>query len=296
MTDMAPIPARGAPDWAEDGADWPHRDLSRFATVGRIAWHVQEGGAEGAPWVLLIHGTGAASHSWRGLIPRLTPAWRVIAPDLPGHGFTRSPGSHPLSLGSMAADIAALCAARGAAPDLIVGHSAGAAIALRLALDGRVRPRALVLVNGALTPFRGLAGVLFPAMAKMIWLTPFAAQAAARLAAGPGTAERLIGNTGSTIDAEGLSLYARLFRRPAHVGATLGMMAQWDLGGLTRDLPRLDLPVTLAIGLRDRAVPPGETRAAARALRQARVVEFPEHGHLLHEEAPEAVAGLIAEI
>ena len=50
------------------------------------------------PVVLLIHGTGAASHSWRGLAPLLASDFTLIAPDLPGHGFTQTPLAHRLSL------------------------------------------------------------------------------------------------------------------------------------------------------------------------------------------------------
>ncbi|MFX4944941.1 alpha/beta fold hydrolase, partial [Acinetobacter baumannii] len=72
-------------------------------------WHVQVMG-EG-PVALLAHGTGAATHSWRKLMPILAKSFTVIAPDLPGHGFTDTPPSHRLSLVSMASDLAALCRA-----------------------------------------------------------------------------------------------------------------------------------------------------------------------------------------
>jgi magnesium chelatase accessory protein len=105
----------------------------------------------------------------------------------------------------------------------------------------------------------------------------------------------LIEGTGSRIDAEGLAFYERLIATPSHVTATLAMMARWDLNPLIADLPKLDLPVTLAIGLRDRAVPPEGTRGVARRLRFATLREYPENGHLMHEEAPERFADLILE-
>ena len=55
--------------WSRDGADWPNRDASIFVEAAGIRWHVQRMG-EGPP-LLLIHGTGAATHSWRGLLPLL---------------------------------------------------------------------------------------------------------------------------------------------------------------------------------------------------------------------------------
>ncbi len=84
LTAMASTDDR--PAFARAGRDWPNREASRFVTAGGLTWHVQEAG-EG-PVLLLVHGTGAATHSWRGLMPLLARDFRVIAPDLPGHGFT----------------------------------------------------------------------------------------------------------------------------------------------------------------------------------------------------------------
>jgi magnesium chelatase accessory protein len=277
-------------DWSRDGASWPNRELSRFVPTRGARWHVQRGGS--GPRVLLLHGAGASTHSWRALIPRLTPEFEILAPDLPGQGF--SSGTPPrFTLPCMAEDLAALLAAEGFAPDLIVGHSAGAAVALRLALDAGAPPRQVLCLNGALTPFRGVAGVLFPPLAKLLSLNPLSGAVFARAAGAPGAVRGLIAGTGSAIDPEGLRLYGRLIAAPAHVTATLGMMARWDLAPLLADLPSLETPVTLALGLRDRAVPPDAARALAPRLRDARLVEFPDLGHLMHEEAPDRIADLI---
>ena len=92
--------------WDRDGADWPNRDSSIFVEAAGLRWHVQRMGK--GPPLLLIHGTGAATHSWRGLLPLIAQNFSVIAPDLPGHGFTQSPPAHRLSLPAMAADLGAL--------------------------------------------------------------------------------------------------------------------------------------------------------------------------------------------
>ena len=64
----------GALDWARDGPHWPHRTASRFVDAGGCRWHVQvHRAAPARPVLWLLHGTGAASHSWRGLVPLLAP-------------------------------------------------------------------------------------------------------------------------------------------------------------------------------------------------------------------------------
>ena len=91
-----------APRWAVDGRDWPNRAQSRFVTAGRLRWHVQVFGAEEAPMLLLLHGTGAATHSWRAVAPLLAADFRVVAIDLPGHGFTTGRPMGGLSMSAMA--------------------------------------------------------------------------------------------------------------------------------------------------------------------------------------------------
>ena len=93
-------------DWSKDGANWPNRDASHFVEAADLSWHVQRMGK--GPALLLIHGTGAASHSWRGVMTVLAERFTVVAPDLPGHGFTQAPPPHRLSLPGMAADLGAL--------------------------------------------------------------------------------------------------------------------------------------------------------------------------------------------
>jgi magnesium chelatase accessory protein len=280
-------------DWPRDGADWPNRDASRFVDAGGVHWHVQIAGS--GPPLLLLHGSGASTHSWRELLPLLACEHTVIAPDLPGHAFSSTPPAHTLSLPGMARAIGALLHALQIAPSAVAGHSAGAAIALRMRLDGLLPGRHLVSLNGALLPLPGLAGLLFPPAARLLSLTPFAAALFARSASRNGAVERLIASTGSHIDARGIALYARLVRCRAHVAGVLGMMANWDIAPLARDLPRLDAALTLIAARGDRTVPPDCSRRVQRMVADARLIELDGLGHLAHEEAPQRLAALIAE-
>jgi len=276
-------------DWAWHGARWPHAAHSRFVASRPHRWHLQEMGDTG-PCLLLLHGAGGATHSWRGLMPDLARDHRVVALDLPGQGFSVAGSRARLGIDGMAEDIAALLVQEGIAPDVLVGHSAGGALALRMAQSRP--PRAVVTINGALGKFRGMAGWLFPAMAKLLSLNPLSAALFARTAGGGG-ARRLIGSTGSTLEDEGLALYQALISDRAHVDGTLAMMAQWQLDPLLRALPQIDMPVLLLTGGRDATVPPSVSELAARALPRAERADLPALGHLVHEEAPEQVAALI---
>ena len=103
-----------APRWEVEGRDWPNRAHSRFVDAGRLRWHVQVWG-EG-PVLLLLHGTGAATHSWRALAPLLAEHFTVVAPDLPGHGFTTGGPAGGLAMPAMARAVGELLRTMDLAP------------------------------------------------------------------------------------------------------------------------------------------------------------------------------------
>ncbi|MFB0490814.1 magnesium chelatase accessory protein [Methylobacterium sp. OAE515] len=280
------------PDWAVEGRDWPHREASRFVEAAGLRWHIQEFGRAEAPTLLLLHGTGAATHSWRGLAPLLAQDFFVIAPDLPGHGFTDPLADADLSLPGMARAVAGLVAALGRPPVLAAGHSAGAAVLARMCLDGSIAPRLLAAFNGALAPLPGAANLLFPSMARLLFLNPFTPRIFA-WTADRSAAKRLIEGTGSRLDPAGVDFYRRLFARSGHVRGALGMMANWDLAGLHRALPGLATRTLLIVGGDDKAILPDTAFALRDRLPDARVALIRGLGHLAHEEAPERVAEVL---
>lgn len=283
------------PAWPRDGRDWPNREASRFVEAGGLRWHVQVAGQ--GPVLLLAHGTAASTHSWRALLPLLAPHFTVVAPDLPGHGFTSMPpDARELSLPGMAAAVGALVRSLGLEPALAVGHSAGAAVLVRMALDGRIAPAALVGLNAALMPIGREHSEFFSRTARLLAGLPFVPQVFAWGASNRSVAERLLRDTGSAIDARGVELYARLFRRSGHLAAALGMMANWDLKPLLRDLPRLRPALTLLVGTRDRTIPPADAKRVQAVLPTARIVPLTGLGHLAHEERPEQVAEALRRI
>jgi magnesium chelatase accessory protein len=281
-----------APDWAVQGRGWPNRLHSRFVDAGRLRWHVQVMGA--GPVLLLLHGTGAATHSWRALAPLLATDFTVVAPDLPGHGFTQGRPLGGLAMPAIARAMGELCQALDLSPRAIVGHSAGAAVAIRMALDGVAAPDKIIGLSAALLPFPGLAARLFPTLARMLFVNPFAPHLFARMARTPGEIERFLPrSTGSRIDAEGIRCYRALFGTPGHCGGAITMMADWDLEALKRDLPRLKVPLLLVHGERDAAIPPANAGQAAAMVDGAAVLPLAGLGHLAHEERPDEVAALI---
>ena len=279
-------------DWATDGADWPNRQASRFVEASGMRWHVQVMG-EG-PALLLLHGTGAATHSWRDVMSKLASHYTVVAVDLPGHAFTNPPSKNSLSLPGMAAAVGSLLRTLNVNPVRAVGHSAGAAVLVRMAVERLFTPNDLISFNGAFFPVTGVAGQFFSPLAKAFANATVVQKMFARMADRK-SVERLLRDTGSNIDAEGITLYQRLFSNEAHIAGTLGMMAAWDLHWVPQDLRNLPVPITFAAASRDRTIPPAKAEEAAKLAPRSSLVEIKGLGHLAHEEDPTGAAAIIAD-
>jgi magnesium chelatase accessory protein len=286
--------AAGIPSFQRAVGQWPNGEVSQFVRAAGMTWHVQEFGR--GPVALLLHGTGASTHSWRQVAPLLAQRFNVVAIDLPGHGLSQMPQRELMSLYGMARATKTLLTALGKTPALVIGHSAGAAIAARMSLDNLIAPKAIVGLNGALLPLSGYAGQFFAPLARMLTRIPVVPKFFARRAFDRSLIETMIGNTGSTLDAAGIDYYHQLAQRPGHVAAALAMMAEWDLPKLQRDLKRLKTPLVLIVGTGDRTIPPSDARRVQAILPQTIIAKLNGLGHLAHEEAPELTVRTILRI
>lgn len=263
--------------------NWPFADQSRLIAAAGHRWWVIDTATESdtRPIILMLHGAGGSGHSFRHMIPLLSADYRLIVPDLPGQGLTRTRPSARFTLDAMTADLQALCATMEITPAWIIGHSAGAAIALDLA--ARLPLCGVIGINAALGKFEGVSGVLFPLMARFLAALPLVPQAVSRLWGNAASVDRLLASTGSTIEPAGKAQYLELVRRSDHVNGTLAMMAAWQLDALNASLPGLATPVLLIACQDDLAVPARVSRNAAEIMPDARLHLIPNGGHLVHE-------------
>jgi pimeloyl-ACP methyl ester carboxylesterase len=133
---------------------------SAATSIPRVSFHTvsadgvsvfyREAGAPDAPVLLLLHGYPTSSHMFRELIPRLAARYRIIAPDLPGFGFTTVPAerNYQYSFASLAKTIEAFTDALGLKCYAIYVFDYGAPTGFRLALAHPERVTAIVSQNG----------------------------------------------------------------------------------------------------------------------------------------------------
>ncbi len=106
------------------------------------------------PGVVLIHGFGGNRGVWSEQVARMKKDHTVLAIDLPGHGDSAAPPvkDGAVDLDAVAAEIVALMRKQKVAPAVVVGHSTGGSVAVRVALADPAAVKGLVLVDAILAP------------------------------------------------------------------------------------------------------------------------------------------------
>lgn len=122
----------------------------RTQAVGDVEVFYREAGPADAPVLLLLHGFPTSSHMFRDLIPALSDRYRVIAPDLPGFGLTKTPprGDFTYSFDALADVIGGFVAAIGLERYALYIFDYGAPVGLRLAMRHPERVTAIISQNG----------------------------------------------------------------------------------------------------------------------------------------------------
>jgi pimeloyl-ACP methyl ester carboxylesterase len=251
------------------------------------------GAATGAaPPVVLVHGFAGAASNWSVLAPLLAASFRLIVPDLPGHG-----GSTPLpaapNLAGFADRVASIVEREDAAGAVVVGHSMGGIVALRLAARRPELVRGLVLAAAAGISTTTRAAEIFLTGTSLIGPGRRVAVFRRRIARSP-RLRSLVFDAISASDAGALSEAAALgflsgSRQYSDILTAARALAREDVH---RDLEQVRSPAFVLWGARDRQVPVDDAFEYARRLR-APVRVIPDCGHLLIGERPEACADAI---
>lgn len=269
----------------------PPADLAtsgdRFADLEEISVRYRTGGS-GSPAFVLLHGFGAHSASWDPVFDSLGRTGRVVAIDRVGFGLTERPlewdGLHPYGDETQVGLTLSLMDHLGIEEAVVVGHSAGGALAVILALDHPERVGGLVLEAPSLGP--GWTG----------WLRPLAATPQGR---------RLTRFVARRMANRIPSILQSAYHEPGRVteemldAYRLPLRAEnWDLGlahfvAAPREtiplerLEQLDLPVLVVTGDDDRWVATEDTVRLASRIPGSTLVVVPDCGHVVHEECPD---------
>jgi pimeloyl-ACP methyl ester carboxylesterase len=130
----------------------------RTAAVGGVDVFYREAGPDRAPVVLLLHGFPSSSRMFRDLIPRLSDAYHLIAPDYPAFGHSAVPGrpASGYTFDHLAGAVDGLLGQLGIGTFAIYVMDFGAAVGFRLALRHPERLSAIIVQNAPLYPWEPL--------------------------------------------------------------------------------------------------------------------------------------------
>jgi pimeloyl-ACP methyl ester carboxylesterase len=275
--------------------------IHRIAADG-VSVFYREAGAPGAPLVLLLHGFPTSSFQFRELIPRLADQYHVIAPDLPGFGFTEVPDRrhYKYSFDGLAETILAFADALGLARYALYVFDYGAPTGFRLAMARPDRVTAIVSQNGNAYE-EGLGSAWAPI--RRYWSEPSSEnREAIRKALNLEGLRREYSSGISNPDLiapEGYTLDAALMARPGNTDIQLDLFLDYAnnlrLYPAFQEYFRRSQPPLLAIwGKHDPYFVPAGAEAFRRDNPNA-VVQFLDTGHFALETHVEEVAAAMRE-
>lgn len=275
---------------------------ARFVEVGGLSVHVETAAYTGdgadPPVIVLLHGFGASTFSWREVIEPVAALGDVVAYDRPAFGFTERPtdweGENPYGVpGNLALLDAVLERFADARDVILVGHSAGGLIAGEFARLHPDRIDALVLVAPAVLTTGGVPAWLAPVLAvpQIDRLGPLLVQGIA--SSGEQLLERSFVDPAAVTDAVRAGYRAPLTVIGWEAGLWRFTTAPRD-NGLADGLDEVTVPTLLITGDADTVVPTADTERLATLMPAAELVVIARTGHLPQEEAPEQfVAALL---
>lgn len=287
----------------------PHDQRARWTRE----WHEAEGfgwsasvrvGSSCAPLVVLLHGTGADGSSWNTLVPHWPEHWTVWVLDLPGHGASPAPArGRTMGIAELGASLATLLSRHSLADrrGVLVGHSAGAAVALAAlstmeARSPQVRGWHLIgLAPSLIIPPALYTLALGPVLAPILLSRPslWLMESSIRV---PGVIEAIVRSTGSPLPPERMHAMAALLRAPGHLEGALRFMSDSQLESVLERGREVRAPMALLAARDDPWIPLTQVQQAAeRFLPQAVLSTWPSGGHLFHEHQPEATAHWVAD-
>jgi pimeloyl-ACP methyl ester carboxylesterase len=233
------------------------------------------------PALVLVHAFPFDGRMWRKTAAAVASQRRVITPDMRGFGLSDL-GSGDCSIADMADDVAALLDALKLPVATVGGMSMGGYVALAFAHRHRDRLQSLILADT-----KAASDTPEARQGRQVAITLVENQGVAALL------EKQIPRLLSASASDSLRVEVRGLGGQPPNAVIAAIRALRDRPDRTAELPEIAVPTLVVVGTQDTLSPPGEARAMAAAIPNARVVEIPGAGHLSNLENPDAFAAAL---
>ena len=263
---------------------------SHFADLpGGVRMHYRDDGDPAKPVVMLVHGYGDSFLTWAPVIDRLKADYRVITIDLAGHGLTRTPPDYVADSDKFAEQVDALAAKLNLPPFAIVGNSMGGGVAWQTAVRFPNRLSALVLVDAAGWPADPNKPV--PTAFKLIQ-SPVGRWLVQRIETRPLTTQGLKMDVvdKALITPEFVNNWVAVQQAPGHRAILMGIRPGKHGLATPEVLGKITAPTLVLHGEQDVIIEPEAARKFAAAIPGAKLITYPDAGHLPQYEVPDKVA------
>ncbi|HLN99174.1 MAG TPA: alpha/beta hydrolase [Pyrinomonadaceae bacterium] len=281
-------------EWEENREAVFHADYSRFIEVDGIRLHYLEAGISNGPPMILLHGFASSNLVWSKVFLEFAAlGFRVIAPDLPGYGYSAKPTHLDYTIAGQAETVIGFMKRLEIDRAFLVGSSYGAAVAATIALEQPALVEKLVLVGAVNNnkPTRYLLMRLFGAPIIGDILSPLLVGSRLLLRR---RMKRVYNKHAWTLDERRVQArHLPLRTRGAH-RAIIRTVRRWDADRVSREAHLIKPPTLLLWGDTDREVPLADGERLHESIAGSRLIVFRDCGHLPQEEYPHAFAQIVS--
>lgn len=267
----------------EHKAEIPNSEYSKFAEVDGIKIHYQEKGS-GTP-LILIHGYGSSTFTWRDVFVPLSEKFRVIALDLKGFGFSEKP-TGDYTRKAQAVLVQHFLDKLKIEKAWFAGSSMGGEVSLNVALQNPERVKGLILIDSA-----GVKSVKGSSYTPSIYEIPFIGRAFVALGL---LSDNLIRESlersyfdDSKVTKKVVETYYLPLQTNNGQRAIVSAQRQWDLYPIEDELSKIKVPTLIIWGKEDFVTPLAGGKKMNASIENSKMVIFENCGHLPAEEMPQ---------
>jgi pimeloyl-ACP methyl ester carboxylesterase len=285
------------------GPDIPYETLdakytdsaSRFVDLpGGFHVHYEDEGDPNRPLLVLLHGFGDSFTSWEGWVGELKGKFHVVSVDFPGHGLTRAPEGYVLSSDGLADFVDAFAAKLALPKFAVAGNSMGGGAAWQLAVRHPDRVDALILVDAAGFPNEKPSAAI--PLAFKILQYPIGRALLRNIDNRPLIDQGLKTDVydKSVITPAFVDRWAEFQRAPGHRAILMALNPRAHTQATAELLGTIQVPTLILHGESDVLIEPASAVKFAAAIRGAKLITYPQVGHLPQIEIPKRSAADVA--